>query len=68
MKQGRDRPEQTELVITPAMIEAGVCAYMGWDHGDDPAEAIVADVFREMLLQSAREPCSADCETLLSPR
>ena len=36
-----------EVEVTPNMIEAGIKAFSLWDDGD-PAEWIVADVYRSM--------------------
>ena len=50
MTDQRDRPVTTE--VTPEMIEAGALAYVGWDHGEDDAEAIVAEILRSALAAS----------------
>jgi hypothetical protein len=44
--------------VTPAMIQAGVDAYLACDRDFDLPERIVTDVFRAMA-EAAREPIAA---------
>lgn len=58
-----DRPaqENSEIEITPQMIEAGVDAYRETDREFDTDEQIVRQVFQAMV-DSARKP---SCEAAL---
>lgn len=44
----RDRPE-TEIEVTPEMIEAGLAAYYAYDHRLEEADAMVAKIYRAMM-------------------
>ena len=46
--QGR-KPDQTEIVVTPEMIQAGVSAYADWDSTDDwSLGRLVESLYRAM--------------------
>jgi hypothetical protein len=46
-------PNEDPIVVTPAMIEAGVVELASWEDGVDSGDAIVAAVYRAMVRASS---------------
>lgn len=52
---GRSKTECQEIEITPAMVEAGLEHFFGYDERFGNERDVVVEIFRAMLLVSKRE-------------
>jgi hypothetical protein len=58
----------SEIEITPAMIKAGVDAYVACDREFDSIEKIITDVFQAMMDTTRQPKCAAVSNLELAPQ